>query len=98
MQHRFAKRLYKSIMAALNFSLSSRKPLRTFLVSARKVPKEADIGEALTGEAYRYIYFSNPFPRLRAALPYVPLPALVERMAQSKFLKSESGAKYAHRC
>ena len=38
---------------------------RTFLGSPRKVPKEGDIGEAL----------SVALPRAKAALSYVPLPA-----------------------
>ena len=39
--------------------------IRTFLVSARKVPKEAAIGEAL----------SVALPRAKDALSYVPLPS-----------------------
>ena len=38
-------------------------------------------------EAYRdCVYSLLVFPRLRAALPYVPLPALVERMAIVGFI------------
>ena len=40
---------------------------RTFLGSPRKVPKEGDIGEAL----------SVALPRAKAALSYVPLPARI---------------------
>ena len=48
-------------MALSNFCLFIS--IHSFLVSARKEPKEADIGEAFM-----------PPPGVRYTLPYVPLP------------------------
>ena len=53
----------------------------TFLQPCKKVTKEDGIGEALTAKPIGTFCLSNLFPRLRAALPYVPLPALDERLA-----------------
>ena len=49
----------------------------TFLQPCKKVTKEDGIGEALTAKPIEAALESSIFPRLRAALPYVPLPALV---------------------
>ena len=48
----------------------------TFLSPNKKVTKEIGIGEVADREAYRSCVCSPPLlPRLRAALPYVPLLA-----------------------
>ena len=53
----------------------------TFLCSNKKVTKEIAIGEVADREAYRGCVCSPPLlPRLRAALPYVPLLAPIEAL------------------
>ena len=62
----------------------------------KKVTKEDGIGEALTAKPIGTHCLSGIFPRLRAALPYVPLPALVEKMAVIESQSSDS--RIAGRC
>jgi hypothetical protein len=53
----------------------------TFLSPNKKVTKEIGIGEVADREAYRSCFYSPTLlPRLRAALPYVPLLAPIEAL------------------